>query len=386
MANETLDVTNIDDIACLASFDSLAQCDWLKAGKRVAASFSILGCIFTVFVIWLFKKYTEFSQRMIVHLSIATFLQAIFYLIVDIVHEPTAICKLQGALLQFIAWVILLWIISVILNLLWNVMRLKNLEGYERYIVAFCWGVPVVIATVPFADDAYAPSGAWCWYKNSFAWMFGSWYVWSQASVIFILVSIIVITIKLNEKSKSKEIIGTFDADFRRRQQSIKEAVRTLRLYPIAYFLVILFPTIHRIQNVIEGSPEHHRGTFVLVLLHSLTDPLDGAVITLVFVMDRRTRQVLNMKSIRDAWSKKFEHGASIHELKLKSRLSKSDFIIARLSYSFEVSAPEPDIQIERNNPRRHSLKTSAMGTIRETDTSIEVILENGGDHHPANS
>ena len=371
-ATFTTNSSNMDDIACLESFDSLEHCEWLKLCKRFSASFSIVGCIFTIFIIWLFKKYTEFSQRMIIHLSIATLLQAIFYVLVDIVLEATVMCKMQGALLQFIAWVILLWILSIIFNLLWNVIWMKNLEKYERRISLLCWGLPIVIAGVPFADNAYAPAGAWCWYKNSFAWMFGSWYVWSQSSFVFIFVSIVVITYKL--RKVSKDLVGTIDDDFTRRKQSIKEAVRTLRLYPIAYFLVILFPTIHRIQNVVEGSPEHHRGKFILVLLHSLTDPLDGAIITLVFVMDKRTRQVLNLKFMREAWKKKFEPGATIHELKLKSRLSRSDLIIARMSFSFEVTA-EPDTQTDRNTSKRPSTCDNTMTTIQEIENSIEVIV-----------
>lgn len=327
MANATFN--NTDDIACLDLFDSVEQCQWLKRCKTIAASLSIIGCLLTIFIIWLYKKYTEFSQRMIIHLCIATLLRAIVYLLVDITLEATIICKIQGALFQFSSWVILLWILSIIFNLLWRVICLKFLEKYEVHTSLVCWGLPIVIAAVPFADDAYAPAGAWCWYKNSFGWMFGTWYVWSMMSFVFMFVSIIVITYKLC--ASSPDVVGTFGAGYNRTKESIREAVQTLRLYPIAYFLAILFPTIHRIQNVIAGS---HKGSFVLVLLHSLTECIFGAVITLVFVMDRRTRQVLNWKSFWEALKKKkFQSEARIHELTLKSRLSHSDFVkAARMS------------------------------------------------------
>lgn len=333
------------ELACLDWYDSVEQCDWLKRCKKLAASLSITGCLSTVFIIWLFKKYTEFSQRMIIHLSIATLLQAIFYLLVDIELEATVICKIQGALLQFIAWVILLWIISIIFNLLSNVIWLQHLAKYEVRISIFCWGLPVVIAAVPFADDAYAPAGAWCWYKNDYWWILGTWYAWSMISFVFIFISTIIITYKL--RARSKDVVGTYDADYMRRNESIREAVRTLRLYPVAYFLVIIFPMIHRIQNIAEASSETNQDSFVTSLLHSLTDPLDGAVITLVFVMDRRTRNVLNFKSIREALKKKFHSDASIHELILKSRLSMSDFVVAARKSVASIEFDPPPVHLQ---------------------------------------
>ena len=318
-------------LACLRTFETLEQCDWLTRTKRISASLSIIGCLSTMCIVWLYRKYTEFTQRMIIHLSIATLLQAIIFLLVDIEKESTPLCKAQGALLQFSSCVILLWIISIIVNMLWNVIWLRIIDKYEPVITLICWGLPMIIATIPFTDDAYAPAGAWCWYKNSIGWMFGTWYAWSLASFVFLFISIAVITYKI--RSRSKDVVGTFDAENYSRRKSIREAVHTLRIYPIAYFLVILFPTLHRLQNIIEGSPDDHNSRYVLALLHSLAGPLDGAVITLVFVLDRRTRQVLKPKYIWKAFKKKFQSSVKIHELALKSCLSRSDFIIAaRLS------------------------------------------------------
>lgn len=381
MENVTIsNVTSNNDgeSACLNLFDSLVQCEWLKRCKKISASLSVIGCLFTIFIIWLFKKYGAFAQRMIIHLCIATLFQAIFYLLVDIEIEATTICKIQGALLQYISWVILLWILSIIMNLLWNVkcIRYRMIEKYEVHISVFCWGLPVIIAALPFADDAYAPSGAWCWYKNSIGWMFGTWYAWSMMSFIFIFVSIAYITYKL--RASSRDVVGTFDADYNRRKKSIREAVRTLRLYPIAYFLVILIPTIDRLQNVIIGSPEHHESNFVLVLLHCLTDPIDGAVITLVFVMDKRTRQILKLKHIWEALKRKFQPELEIHELILKSKLSRSDYIIAaRMSIASIEGTGEGTIENRMNKTKVSS--NGALEAIRETESACNYDITSRG-------
>lgn len=311
---------------------------------------------------------------MIIHLSVGTLLQAVSYVLVDIVSEATLICIIQGALMQFVAWVILLWILAIIINLLVQVIWGKRLGKYEIQISLLCWFVPVVIAAIPFSDNAYAPAGAWCWLKNTWGWRFGSWYIWSLCSFVFIFVSIVVIAYKLRQHEKS--VVGTFDSEYAMRHKLIKEAVRTLRVYPIAYFLVILFPTINRIQNVLHGSHGHDAYIFELVLLHSLTDPLDGAVITLAFVMDRRTRHVLNWKAIKEAWKKKFEKSVKIHEFKLKSRLSGSDFVIAaRLSITSLDMTSESDFQTEKEQKKRDKIECP-METIPEIENNFQVVIK----------
>lgn len=276
--------------------------------------------------------------------------------------------------MQFVAWVILLWILAIIINMIMQVICAKRLGKYEIQISLFCWFVPVLIAALPFSDHAYAPAGAWCWLKNTWGWRFGSWYIWSISSVVFIFVSIVIITYKLRQHEKS--VVGTFDSEYSVRHKLIKEAVRTLRVYPIVYFLVILFPTINRIQNILHGSLENDAYIFELVLLHCLTDPLDGAVITLAFVMDRRTRRVLNLKSIKEAWKKKFESSVEIHEFKLKSRLSCSDFVIAaRLSITSLECINETDFQNEKEQKKRDNGE-GAMATIQEIENSFQVVIK----------
>ena len=354
--------------------DHPEQCTWLLSCKRISASLSIVGCLFTIFIIWLFNKYTEFTQRMIIHLSVGTLLQAVSYIMVDIVSEVSLLCIVQGALMQFVAWVILLWILAIIINLLLQVMSAKRLANYEIQISIFCWLFPVLLAAIPFADNAYAPAGAWCWLKNTWEWRFGTWYIWSIVSEVFLFVSIVLITYKLRQNEKS--VVGTYDSEYSARHRVTKEAVRTLRVYPIAYFLVILFPTINRIQNVIHGSHGHDAYVFPLVLLHSLTDPLDGALITMVFVMDRRTRRVLSFKRIREAWKKKFQNNVEIHEFKVKSRLSGSDFIIAaRLSVTSLELTSESDLTTD-NDSKKKDKAEGMMETIPEMEDSIEVVIK----------
>ena len=356
-------------------------CDWLLSCKRIAACLSIVGCLFTVFIIWLFHKYTEFSQRMIIHLSIGTLLQALSYLMVDISTEITPLCIVQGALMQFVAWVILLWILAIIINLLLHVTGTgsRTLERHEYGVSLFCWFVPVLIAALPFLDEAYAPAGTWCWLKNTWGWRFGSWYIWSICSCVFIFVSTVIVAYKLRTMSES--VVGTFDSSYERRQKSIKDAVRTLRLYPIAYFLVILFPTINRIQNALHGSQGHDAYVFALVLLHSLTDPLDGAVITLVFVMDKRTRHHLTWKAIRDAWIRKFQTKVEIHEFHLKSRLSRSDFVIAaRLSIT-SIEHTSGETQSEKDQ-RRKEKGEGGMEAIPEIEKSYKLKIKTQNKRH----
>ena len=128
--------------------------------------------------------------------------------------------------------------------------------------------------------------------------------------------------------------------------------------------------------NIIEGSPDDYHSNHVLALLQFLADPLDGAVITLVFVLDRRNRQVLKSKCIWEALKTKFQSRVNIHELTLKSRLSRSDFVIgARLS--IDVS-PEGDTKCDRNETltRIQELEVDCDSRIISRTATEEDIVE----------
>ncbi len=96
----------------------------------------------------------------------AALLLAIFYVLNAIEPTAGALCTIQGAGITFAIWAVLLWVLTIVLNLYLIVVRSQSLEKYERLCSVMCWFLPLVLAVLPLADDAYGPAGAWCWLKN----------------------------------------------------------------------------------------------------------------------------------------------------------------------------------------------------------------------------
>lgn len=266
------------------------KCLTLKYGKMFSSMLSIIGSLLTIVIIVLFKKYREFTQRMIANLSLGSLLVGVSYLLGEFEEQATPLCKAQGALMTFSVWAILCWIVCIIANLYRRAISGLDWNRKERFIVVFCWTVPAIVMTLPFIGDAYGPAGAWCWVKNDVAWRFGLWYIWDISFVFAFFVVMFHIVYKMLKKEReSRSVNGVLDI------QTLHADIRMLRMYPVVYFIVHLFSVIGRIQDAV------HRYTFGVLLLQTLTGPLYGAAITFVFVFDGKTRSVLNKKDIKEA-------------------------------------------------------------------------------------
>ena len=299
-------------------------CTALVYSKRVSGVLSIIGSILTIFLVWFLKKYAEFAQRMIIHLSLAALLLAIAYIMGDFYIDSTIACTVQATTMHYSIWCILIWECLIILNLLMNILWSKSLETYEGIVSVVGWLVPGLLAALPFIWNAYGPAGAWCWIKNEWTWRFGLWYIWDFVSFIAILICIVVINVKM--KNRVEASLTTTDTATFMRKQEMDRDIRTLRLYPIVYFLAIIFPLANRLQNAISFATEEGY-VFPLVLLHCMFGPLKGFANAIVFAMDERTWKLLNKRSFKEAWDKRFRRDV-IREYPYGNRALANDFNI----------------------------------------------------------
>ena len=290
------------------------KCETAVSVKRIACSLSITGCLFTIFIIVVFKKYKETSQRMIANLSAAALMVAISALLEDIVYAVDTLCKLQGALLTMLWWNCCLWSMAIALNLYFKLVFHVDISKYEKSLTAFCWAFPLLPTGAACIGDVWAPAGVWCWMKNDWRWRFGDWGIYRITSIlifIFIMIHMTIVMYRMRGRRLS----------FTNIQNSIKEDIRTLRIYPIIYVLVNTPPIVTRIQNAIIGI-EQEGHVFPLLLIHAICDPSFGAVIALVYVLDRRTRQMLTLTHCREAVQKMSLSSSVIKEYSLSETVS----------------------------------------------------------------
>ncbi|XP_029648219.1 cyclic AMP receptor-like protein A [Octopus sinensis] len=302
-------------------------CDIIIAVRRATACISLIGCLFMISVMWLFRRYLALAQRLILYLSIGALLDCVAYLMGGL-HPDGPLCNFQGFWLTYFDWTVLLWVSCITFNLYMNVVRATETEKFEWVYHLVCCLLPLLMSSLPFIGDNYGPAGAWCWIVENWKWRVGIWYGPLFAIIALLFVTYIYIVITLSRKASTWE--GTYDPDTERNKQMLKEDIKPLRGYPFVYLAVSIFPLVNRIQNAISsGNP-----VFTLVLLASISSPLHGALNAIVFGMDRSIFQQLTPSQIKVAVQSHFYRGQEIREYPVTYRSSD---IYGHTSQDFQV-------------------------------------------------
>lgn len=281
-----------------------SRCDIILSIKRTSASLSLLGCIFLIFLIWLFKKYKFFVQRMILSLGIAAFLDSISYIMGDIYPEGN-LCDAQAFLMSYFDWAVLCWVCCITFNLWLITIKHISSREYEKWYHVVSWGVPLFWAVIPLIGGHYGPAGVWCWIdNNSYAWRFAVWYV-----PLFILIIGMALTnsyIVWKVYSRASEWEGTFRQEHETSTNLLKEEVKPLLAYPLIYLFINICPLILRIHN---ATHKHDPTHFPLLVLTVIFGPLQGACNAIAFAMDRETRTRLTWTEIKLAMRSRSSSG-----------------------------------------------------------------------------
>ncbi|XP_076336402.1 cyclic AMP receptor-like protein A isoform X2 [Tachypleus tridentatus] len=305
--------TDPNTVGCNLFGGDQRKCEIILGIRYTSATLSIIGCLFIVGVIWLFKKYEVFAQRLILYLSVAAFLSSVGYLFTGN-HPQSPSCKFVAFWLTYFEWVVLLWVCCITVNLMFNGILTRRTDHLEWLYHVICWCIPLVISCFPFINDSYGYAGAWCWIQPQFPyWRFGIWYGPLFVIIGLLFVCYLYLTIHLRRKVKSWE--GLYNPELERTKEVLRQHIRPLQWYPLIYLSLSVFPLIHRIQNAIS-----HENVFGLMLLHILFAPLPGTVNAIVFGLDRETTSRLSWIQIKRAFFSHFtkqtiigEYPAEVH-------------------------------------------------------------------------
>lgn len=294
---------NTSDCNLLESpFDSLG----FKIVAILRASvglFSFLCCIGVVLVILFCRKYHFFRQRLILYFAVATMLHSLAYAVGRVEFRSQRpieddYCYFAGYFETLTAWMELLSIFCLTFNLFGVTVRKKKIRIYgknlEGVYLVVTFVLPFFWCWIPFLFHSYGSSGPWCGIRSTrencqifhlgIALRFIVWQVPFYAIFLVILVASIVIAIKVRRDVHVWE--GTIDPQAQARKQEIKKEVKPLLWYPIVY---LVLKTSLLISHIYDAARPHSPAVSVW-LLQALSTPLAGALIALVYTMDRETR------------------------------------------------------------------------------------------------
>ncbi|XP_041663659.1 cyclic AMP receptor 1 isoform X3 [Cheilinus undulatus] len=219
------------------------RCVLILTVKRATGTFSLVGCLFMLFVIWLLRRYHSLAQKMILSLTVAAFFNSTAYVMGES-HPGGSLCDFQAWWLTYFDWCALAWVCLITLNLYLNLVREVSTNRYQMFYHLIAWGVPLVMASFPLLKGYYGPAGAWCWIiDDHVAWRFGIWYV-PLFSLIFLMILCYARIICVANK-RMQSWLGTFNPERERRKVSLAEEIKPLKWYPSVYLLVSIFPLIN---------------------------------------------------------------------------------------------------------------------------------------------
>jgi len=279
------------------------KCNTIIVLKRITAGLSIIGCLFMIVMIWLFKKYHVQSQRLVLYLSIAALFDAIAYISGDVTPDGPA-CDFEAWMLTYFDWAVLSWVTCITFNLYTMVIKQRSTASYEKYYNALSWLFPsLVVSLLPFIGDNYGPAGAWCWVKHdSRAWRFFIWYIPLFGAIVMLFASYGYIAYQIKRRSVVWQ--GNIDADSESNMAMLMEDIKVLRRYPFIYLSLSIFPLILRVHNAFTAEGEDVYGLWVMTVL---TAPLQGAANAVVFGLDPDTREKLSWEQIKISWMGRFQ-------------------------------------------------------------------------------
>ncbi|XP_072901655.1 cyclic AMP receptor-like protein A isoform X3 [Hemitrygon akajei] len=287
MENEPLQITNtgtnltgVPNYRCIM-FNSDSEdyrCVIIIAVKRASAAFSLIGCLFMLLVIWLFRKYNSLAQKMILSLTLAALFDSIAYLMGEVIPDG-ALCNFQAWWLTYFDWCSLAWVCCITVNLYFNLVKETRTDHLAVWI-----------------SDEHV------------IWRFGIWYI-PLFVLIFLMMSCY---IHIFYVAKQRVLIwsGPYDPERERSKILLALEIKPLKWYPSVYLAVSLFPLINRLHNAFD--PNHP--VFVLTLLHVITAPLHGLANAIVFGFDRETWGQLNLTALQLAFQSRFSDTTLIME------------------------------------------------------------------------
>lgn len=289
-------------------------CTANEVARITVGCVSVLSTLFILFLIFLFRRYNFLSQRLILYLVIAAFFDSVAYSLGAVGgQEEGPLCTLAGFYLSVTDWAVVVWVCNITVNLFWNVVVLRPSNLYlEVFYVVVSVVVPVFFSLFPFIDSSYGPAGLWCWINNDreagkylrfFVWYIPIWLVTVGLFVMFLI-----IIVKLTWEVRRWD---PYNPESQRKRDLIRREIKPLILYPFAFLLLNIFPTINRIQNAIEPD----NPIFALYLLHAFTSPLLGFGCTIIFVVNRETLSELKWSSFKQTLLTRFKSRGEVVEM-----------------------------------------------------------------------
>ena len=360
--NET--VTGVDETLrkCGPFPNDPESCVLLSELRRSAGCFSLVGCTFVIFLIWLLGQWKHCpAQRMIFYLTVSCLVQSLGGILSDPdTDSSSSLCQAQAFLQQLGNWMVMLWVMCIALNVAYNVLgRRKSARSvsFEKVCLAFVTTLSFTMAIIPLGSGAFGHTGGWCWITSDFTAMrFATLYVPLYIVVAVIVVAYVLMARKLRRKSRKfagktdreKNTTSQTNAKYRytasrtslkmrgKRKRQGTKAARTMLAYPIIFLLLSAFPLINRVYQAFRGE---RQALLFMAALHAVSIPFLGLANALVYGLNKRTLRALRRTGFWTAFKTRARSSSRNRNLSPSEELQRSKSTISKRDLSFSNPA-----------------------------------------------
>eukprot|EP01083_Nonionella_stella_P219681 786661_1 len=228
------------DMGCLSKWKTIHIAALIPSILSALASIII---IITGIVYHHKLKNLTFGAKLPIFISICDLLFEVFHggdhlhnIIKGYVSE-NGLCQLFGSMKPFSINCQTAWALAIALYLnrtIFNGSKREPSFGKNNiYLHIFCWGIPTIILIFGFIFNVYGVEGPWCGINNPTTDIFMV-DIWMVFTIIILIVNYSAIIYKLHSVTIIQKQHKNDIAHFSKR---IKKVIRTIGLYPIAYFI-----------------------------------------------------------------------------------------------------------------------------------------------------
>ena len=280
-------------------------------GLRSGLSF--VSCVFiaaVILIIIVFKKYYFFTQKLILYLAISNMcylLAAGFNLSGQVAYRNTiahGYCIFIGFCEQLTIWWTLMATACIMFNLFVTAVFGKSTERFGICYIFFIFIFPVLFCWIPFIHLSYGPDNVICWIRefnlnDCTSFKFGMWLRFSLYYFpLFVLMSsltVFYVPVLCIVKRKQTRWAGKYDPIAIATQKMIATEIRSLIYYPLIVVLVNVIPFVREVYTIVNNKDDVY---FALCVASYVVYPFQGLLVTLAFVIDPETRNMLTLRNI----------------------------------------------------------------------------------------
>jgi hypothetical protein len=241
----------------------------------------------------LYRRYRVMESRMILFMSLCAGLSTFAWFVPDIseVTNPS-LCAFQAVWQQFFDVSVIMWILVFAVNSFLVFVRNVQTARFELAFNLLVWGCSGLLTVIPLFDpsNGYGDAGSFCWIRTS-GMRFGAFYI--ELFIVFLVVLVLYVLVfkAVRDQARVAKAIGSAKAET---ETDVSRRVRTEKkiVSYVAVFIIMWLPAIiNRVHQLFADRPE-----FWLVLLHSVSVPLQGAfnAINYAYTEDGTMRMLRN--------------------------------------------------------------------------------------------